>query len=401
MKHKMKPVFASLQGGLFNPVEKADVAVSAADLEARGITLMAWADPFFPQPSLADSVKKALGDILEEGTPEHYTAPSGNPLLRELLAEKLAAYNHLSPDPLRNILVTPGSDAGLFFAMLPFISPGDEVLTPDPGYPSNFLNPRLLGGETVAVPLHAEDAFQPDVDEFKKRLSPKTKMVLFCHPNNPTGTVFRRKHLEALCDFIVQNDLILVCDMAFEDLIYDDIELVTPASLPGMWERTLTVFSFSKGACLSGLRVGYIVAADTVMDVLYGSAVNVIGAANTAAQYGAMAALKDKTLLPRLRDYFDRRRRLVYELFRDAPGISMALPESGYLSWLNVSALGDSGKITAHIRDRAAVLVNDGANYGSYGRGWLRIVHGACGTHEAALAACGRIKEALASFRTL
>jgi aspartate/methionine/tyrosine aminotransferase len=395
----MKPVFASLQGGLFASVEKADVAVSPAELEERGITLMAWADPFFPQPCLPDSVKQALGEALETGAPEHYTAPSGNPLLRELLAEKLAAYNHLAVDPHRHILITPGSDAGLFFAMLPFISPGDEVLTPDPGYPSNFLNPRLLGGETVPVPLRAGDAFQPDVDEFKKRLTPKTKVVLFCHPNNPTGTVFRRESLEALGEFIVQNDLILICDMAFEDLIYDNIELVTPASLPGLWERTLTVFSFSKGACLSGLRVGYIVAPDTVMDVLYASAVNVIGAANTAAQYGAMAALKDKTLLPRLREYFDERRRLVYKLFRDTPGIGVNLPESGYLSWINVSSLGDSGKIAAHIRDRAGVLVNDGANYGSCGRGWLRIVHGACGTHEAALSACGRIKQALETYR--
>ncbi|GHU96808.1 aminotransferase [Spirochaetia bacterium] len=398
MKTKMNPVFASLQGGLFGSVEKADVSASPAELAAQGVSLMAWADPFFPQSSLPDSVKAAMLDEIQRGTPEHYTAPIGNPLLKDLLAQKLSDYNHLKVQGERNILITPGSDSGLLFAMMPFISPGDEVLTPDPGYPSNFLNPRLLGGESVAVPLHAQDGYQIDPDEFKKRLSPKTKMVLLSHPNNPTGTVFRRKNLEALCDVIIQNDLILVCDQAFEDFIYDDIEFVSPASLPGMWERTVTVFSFSKGACLSGLRVGYIVADDAIMDVLYGSAVNVIGAANTLAQYGAAAALKDKGLLPGLKTYFHERRRLVYELLRDTPGVQITLPESGYLSWLDVSALGDSGEVAAHIKKTGRVLVNDGANYGSCGRGHLRIVHGAGGTHELALEACGRIKASLSEL---
>jgi aspartate/methionine/tyrosine aminotransferase len=247
----------------------------------------------------------------------------------------------------------------------------------------------------VAVPLRAAAGYQIEVEEFEKRLTGRTKMVLLTHPNNPTGTVFRRENLTALCDFIIREDLVLVCDQAFEDFIYDGIDFVSPAALPGMLERTVTVFSFSKGYGLSGLRVGYVAAPDTLMDKLYASAVNVIGAANTLAQYGAAAALEDPGILPRLRAYFDERRRRVFDLFRGTPGLTMALGESGYLSWLDVSALGDSGEITAYIREKARVLVNDGANYGAGGRGHLRVVHGAGGTHEKALEACGRIREAL------
>ena len=110
----------------------------------------------------------------------------------------------------------------------------------------------------MPVPLSAKDGYQPDAAAFAERVTPRTKMVLLTHPNNPTGTVFSRGSLEALCRVIVEHDLILVCDQAFEDHIFDGRELVTPAALPGMWERTVTTFSISKGLGLGGLRVGYI-----------------------------------------------------------------------------------------------------------------------------------------------
>ncbi len=154
--------------------------------------------------------------------------------------------------------------------MTVFLNPGDEVLVPDPSYPSNFLNPKLMGAVPVPVPLDKKNGYQFDMAAFEQAVSPRTKMVLFTHPNNPTATVFRRKGLEALAEFVIRHDLILVVDQAFEDMIFDGVEFVSPASLPGMWERTVTVCSISKGMGLSGLRVGYIVACDAFMDVYYG-----------------------------------------------------------------------------------------------------------------------------------
>ena len=141
----------------------------------------------------------------------------------------------------------------------------------------------------------------------------------------------RRESLEKLAQFAVKNDLIVVCDQAFEDSVYDGVEFVTLASLPGMWERTVTVCSISKGMALSGYRVAYIV------DVYYGSAVSVIGATNTASQLGAIAALKDASFLEEYNRIFDRRRKIVYEIFNSIPGVSMAMPESTFLCWVNVA----------------------------------------------------------------
>ena len=395
IKQKMNNRFRDLQGGLFAEVTKADVGEGAGNLMAQGYDIMAWADPFFPDPSVPCSVAKTMIKAFEDGIASHYSMPIGYRDLRRVVARKVWEKNGIKADASRNILITPGSDSGLLYAMLPFICEGDEILIPDPSYPSNFLNAKLCGGVAVSVPLREEDNWQIQIKAFEKRLTNRTKMVLISHPNNPTTTVFRRENLEALCRFVVEHDLILVSDQAFEDHVYDDIEFVTPATLPGMWERTVTVFSISKGIGLSGFRVGYIVADDRIMDVLYGGAVNVLGATNTAAQLGAITALEDKSIL---KDYFqvlERRRRLAYDIFKTIPGVTCTIPESGILSWLNISRLGTSAEVVAYLIKEAKVVVNEGPPYGREGEGYIRIVHACFKDEDRALDAYRRIHKAL------
>lgn len=395
IKEKMAKGFQGLQGGLFETVFKADVGTALNNLIKNGAALMCWADPFFPDPAIPQHVKDATIKGLLDGTSAHYTMPIGNMDLKIELTKKLNSFNHFNVDPERNILITPGSDSGLLFAMMPFICPGDEVLVPNPSYPSNFLNPEILGGVTVSVPLDAANNYQIDITEFEKRLTPKTKMVLLTNPNNPTTTVFRRESLEALAAFVVEHDLVLVSDQAFEDSVYDGIEYVSIASLPGMWERTVSVFSISKGMALSGYRVGYIVADDHIMDVLYGCAVNVVGATNTASQLGAIAAMKDRRFLDEYNLIFEQRRKKVYALFNSIPGVSMDMPESSFLSWVNISRLGTSAEINAYIIKEANVVFNEGTPYGSLGEGYLRVVHGAFKDENQLMEALERVKTAL------
>lgn len=387
--------FAPLSGGLFADITKADVGEATAELMAQGYDVLAWADPYFPERSLPASVEEAMVLALRTGAPEHYTMPIGSLELRTELARKVARVNGLDVDPRRNIIVTPGSDSGLLFAMMPFLEPGDEVLIPDPSYPSNFGNASLLGAVAVPVPLDAANGYQLDVAAFAERITPRTRMVVLTHPNNPTGTVFRRDLLEQLSALIVEHDLVLVCDQAFEDHVFDEAELVTPAALPGMFERTVTVFSISKGLGLSGLRVGYLVADEQIMDRFYGAAVNVIGATSTLSQVGAVAALRDPSILERNRAAFDQRRRLAHELLSDIPGVRIELAPSGFLSWLDVSELGTAEEVAAHLRERARVVVNEGTAYGSLGAGHLRIVHGSIGDDARARAALNRVRVAL------
>lgn len=370
----MNDRFKDLQGGLFLAVSKADVGEGVGKFLEAGGEIMAWADPFFPDPSLPESVKEAMIDALESGLPAHYSMPIGMPELRATIAERESKRLGRPIDPSRNVIVTPGSDSGLLYAMMPFLSEGDEVLVHDPSYPSNYLNCKLLGAVPISIPLYENNAYQLDVSEFEKRLTDKTKMVLLTHPNNPTTTVFKPGVLEELAAFIVKHNLILVCDQAFEDHIFVDTPFVSPCTLKDMWERTITVHSISKGYGLSGLRIGYLIADDKIMDVLYGGAVNVLGAASTVGSVGAIAALSDQAYLDSITERLKVRQHKVYEILSDIPGTSILPIESGILAWINIERLGTSEEIAQRIMDEAHIMVNQGEPYGSQGAGHLRIV---------------------------
>lgn len=396
VRNKLAENFKEIQGGLFSKVSKADVGTALNELIANGAALMCWADPFFPDPAIPEHVKEATMKGIMEGTSAHYTMPIGNMELKIEIAKKLEKFNKFKNiNPERNIIITPGSDAGLLFAMMPFINPGDEVMVPDPSYPSNFLNPKLLGGVTVPVPLDVENNYQINIEEFEKRVTPKTKMILITNPNNPTTTVLRKESLEKLAEFAIKHDLIVVSDQAFEDSVYDDIEFVSIATLPGMWERTITVCSISKGMALSGYRVAYIVADDHIMDVYYGCAVNVIGATNTSSQLGAIAAMKDNKFLQEYNEIFEKRRKKVYRLFNSIPGVSMKMPECSFMSWVNISKLGTSSEVYQYIIKEANVIVNEGTPYGKQGEGYLRVIHGAYKDETKLMEALNRVKIAL------
>ncbi len=159
IRRKMRPEFQGLQGGLFSSVKKADVGTAVLDLMANGVDMLCWADPFFPDPVLPEHISQAVIKSMENGSASHYTMPIGNPELKEKIALKLQRYNNLTVEAQRNILITPGSDSGLLFAMMPFINNDDEVLIHSPSYPSNFLNVELLGGKPISVELKAENNF--------------------------------------------------------------------------------------------------------------------------------------------------------------------------------------------------------------------------------------------------
>ena len=395
MKNKMNSRFRNLQGGLFSKVTKADVGENSGKLMAQGYTFMSWADPFFPDPSLPESIQKVLINEINQGLIGHYTMPIGSLELRTIISQRLKKKYNVNLDPSRNILITPGSDSGLIYAMMPFLQEGDEALVPDPSYPSNYLDVELCGGKAVHVPLSVENNFQFDIAEFEKRLTPHTKMVVITHPNNPTGTVFNRESIEALCQFIIKNDLILICDQAFEDHIYDNLEMIAPMSIEGMFERTVTVFSISKGLGLSGLRVGYLVSNDQFIDVYYGGAVNVLGATNTLAQKAAIAALKDESIINNYHQEFLQRRNDAYEILSSIPHVKAIKPESGILSWIDVSKLGTSEEVSAYLLNHSHVSVNEGTPYGYQGEGYLRIVHACFDNQEKAKEALLKIKQCL------
>lgn len=398
LRKKMKPAFAALGLQAFSAAQKADVGDVAERMKQQNVALMSWADPFMPDPSIPADVLQAALEALQSGFPSHYTMPIGDPELKRLIAARIERKYGMKLDPDRNIIINPGSDNGLLFAMMPFICPGDEVLVHDPSYASNFLNPELLGGVTVKVPTYREDGFHLRIEEYEKRVTDRTKMVLLTNPNNPTGVCYTRGELEQLADFCVRHDLICVCDQAFEDTVLPGREMVCIASLPGMWERTVTVCSVSKGMGLSGFRVGWTYACEDFMDVFFASAVNVQGATSTLAQMAVKPAFRDDSYIEAYKEKYLLRHQYAYRLFNAIPGVSMDMPEAGFFIWIDVSGLGDSGEIVQYLVEEARVSANDGAFYGDQGKGCIRLIDG-CFWDDAD--ACAAMDRMAAAFRKL
>ena len=355
---------------------------------------MNWADPFRPDDVVPEHVKKAVIENLNSMA-AHYTFPVGEAELRREVAKRVEKVNGLKVDPDKNITISCGSDNLFAFVMRPFLVPGqdNEVMMPIPSYAHNFAVPPLIGGVSVEVPTYAEDNYDLRIEEFEKRVTDKTKMVIITNPNNPTSTVYTRETLEKLADFVIRHDLIMVVDQAFEDTVFDGHEMVNIATLPGMAERTIIIGSLSKGMALCGFRVAYVVAPEVITRVFHGSAVLFLGAPNTMAQAGAVAALKDPSFMEAYRQEYMERAKVLGDILRTVPHISFDQPESSFFFWIDTSYYGTDQEVVEYLAKEAGVLVSGGSMCKDPAH--IRLIYGALRDRGECVAAVERMKAAL------
>lgn len=358
------------------------------------VAMMCWADPFRPDDCTPEHVREAAIASLREGG-QHYTLPIGDRALRVEIAAKLARVNGLTVDPDRNITTAGGSDGLLVYAMRPFMEPGarNEILTPVPSYVSNFEIGPLTGGVTVPVPTYEEDGHDLRIEEFERRLTPRTKLILITNPNNPTSTVYSRRALEQLAAFARDNDLVVVTDQSFEDLVFDGYEMTNIATLPGMAERTILICSLSKGMAMCGYRIGYVVASEEITDVLHSCVVQYVGAPNTAAQAAAVAALREPQFVERFRREYMARAEAVCDVLDSVPQLPYVRPQSGFFVWIDVSAYGNARDVARYLAHEAAVVPTEGDQFGSGTH--IRLIYGAFADRRRCLDAVERLGEAL------
>jgi aspartate/methionine/tyrosine aminotransferase len=341
-------------------------------------TMMNWADPFRSATRVPAHVIEAVKHALDQGKTQ-YTVPIGSLALRRAIARRLHHFNGITADASTQILVTPGSDAGLYHAMSVIISPGDEVLIPEPGYSNNRKNTHLCGGTPVLFSLSPDSGYQIDRAVLRDKVTARTKMIVLTNPNNPTGTIFDLDSLHAVREVALEHGLYVVVDQAFEANVFDGRPFVSIATLPDMAERTITVCSTSKAMGMSGFRVGYNVTCPEIMAVMHNCAVLVLGATNTFAQEGARAALEDSHFVSQFNEIYAKRRRTLHTALNEIPGVRMALPEAGFMAWVDVSALGSGRDVARYLKESADLLVNAGDGYGPSGAGFIRICYGTIG----------------------
>ena len=335
-------------------------------------------------------IKEATVAALREGK-VHYGDLQGEPAFREALAEKLRRFNRIDASP-DEVLVTNGLTQASFAAFMALVDPGDEVILLEPYYPQHVGKIELAGGTCVMVPLDAENGFSIRGDWIEAAVTPRTKMIVLVNPCNPTGRVYTSEELQAVARVAIAHDLFVMSDEVYEYITFDRAEHVSIAALPGMRERTVSMFAFTKAYAMDGWRLGYAAADASLIPALMKITANEVTHVNTFIQYGGLAAVREGEAAVEQMVADDRvKRDKVVQALNQMPGVRCALPEGTIYAFPDIRGTGRSSQALADaLLDQARVVVEAGSFYGSAGEGHLRICFGSV-THDEIDEAMGRM----------
>jgi len=346
------------------------VYARAKELEAEGRSIihLELGEPDFHP---ASDVVQAAKDALDAGK-DRYCPVKGVPALRQEIAVYLARTRDLRVGA-ENVVVAPGCKIALFFALMALLEPGDEVLYPDPGFPGYPSITRGLGGVAVPYELAERNRLQPDPEEVARKITGRTKVLITCSPNNPTGTVYTNEVQRALAELAVKHDLIVLSDEIYARIVFAG-DYKSMFSYPGMAERTFIIDGFSKSFAMTGWRLGYTVAPERFVSALDLLAVNSYTCVAEFAQWAAIEALRDSQGATRrmVREFEGRRRQFIADLNR-IPGFRCLPPEGAFYAWVNITETGVCAEELCRIMlEEAGVAAIPGAAFGDAGREFVR-----------------------------
>jgi len=347
------------------------VLAQAQALEAQGrqIIHLEIGQPDFE--TQANIVQAGIRAILTGKT--RYNPPSGIPALRQALAED-AGRRRGVPFIAEQVVVAPGTKPLLFLPMLALLEPGDEVICPDPGFPSYEAAIGLAGAVPVPVPLVEERGYDWDLAAFDAALSPRTRLILLNSPGNPTGGINAASTLAHVAEAARRHDLWILSDEIYCRLVYEG-EAPSIVSLPGMRERTIIADGFSKTYAMTGWRLGFGIMPESLAEKMDLLLTHSVGCTATFTQFaGLEAVLGPQDSVEAVVVEFRRRRDLIVAGLNAIPGIHCPMPQGAFYVFPNVQAFGrSSADLADYLLMEAGVAVLPGAAFGRNGEGHLRL----------------------------
>ncbi len=330
-----------------------------------GVISLIAGDPCFPTP---DPIREALAKAVSAGF-TRYAHSQGDPELREVLAQLLSQRSGRVYTP-EQVLITHGASAALTAVMLALLDPGHRVIVPEPTY-SLYTDLATVAGAEVTFVRHRPD-FHLDVDGIAA-VAPGARMVVICNPCNPTGAVYPRAELEALASIAAEHDLLVVCDEAYDHVVYDGVAFTSALEVEALAERLIYVQSFSKTYAMTGWRVGYLAAPHEVVAAAASLHRTFNGPVNSAVQRAALAAaVLPETWSESMRREYQARRDVVLRAARGYPDLRLRPPEGTFYAFLGYRLPLASTEVAKLALERG-VAVRAGAEYGPGGEGFIRI----------------------------
>ncbi len=303
-----------------------------------------------------------------------YTSNAGLKELKEEIVTYLQRRFQLSYHPAKEVLVTVGGSEAIDIALRAMLNPGDEVLIPEPCYVSYLPCTVLANGTPVTIELKAENEFRLTAQEVLDAVTEKTKILVLPFPNNPTGAVMERKDLEAIAKVVAEKDLFVISDEIYAELTYTESGHVSFATLPGMWERTITINGFSKSYAMTGWRLGYACGPEEIIREMTKIHQYCIMCAPTTSQYAAVEALRrGDSEVEKMRDEYNGRRRYLLHRFREM-GLPCFEPYGAFYVFPDIRQFGmTSEEFATRLLEQEKVAVVPGTAFGKSGEGFIRI----------------------------
>ncbi|NYE57467.1 aminotransferase class I/II-fold pyridoxal phosphate-dependent enzyme [Carboxydothermus ferrireducens] len=302
-----------------------------------------------------------------------YTSNQGLLELREEISRYLLRLTGVAYDPVQEVLVTVGVSEGVDLALRALVSPGDEVLIPEPSYVSYGPTTMLAGGKPVYIRTRPENGFKLTPELLEEAITPKSKILLLCYPNNPTGAVMTADDLAKLLPVIAEHDLLVISDEIYAELTYEG-KHTSIASFPGMKERTVILNGFSKAFAMTGWRLGYAAGPKEIIAAMTKIHQYTMLCAPITAQKAAIEALKNQNgAVKKMVEEYNYRRRILVEAFSEM-GLWLFEPKGAFYAFPDISATGlSSEEFAERLLFEEKVAVVPGSAFGPSGEGFIRI----------------------------
>jgi len=337
------------------------------------VAFLSWAKPTSDTP---EHIKDGAIAAIREGLVGGYTENAGLWELREEIVKKLKRDNHIHAD-ISQIMVTVGAIEGLAAAVMAVVDPGDEVILPSPTYSTHVRQVIIASGRPVFVPTIEQEGFALDVQRIKNAITPRTKAIVFCSPNNPTGTVLAEEELRQVADIALESNLMVITDEAYEYFTYDGHKHLSIASLPEMRRNVISCYTFTKTYAMTGWRVGYLHADEDVIPQINKAHIPFAICAPVVSQYAALAALKGpQDCVAKFREHYLSARNVMCErLERLSSVFAYEKPNGSYLMFPRIllEEGKDSTAFCKRLLKQGGVSTTPGIAFGPTGQGHLRM----------------------------
>jgi len=347
-----------------------EVLAKAQELERQGKNILHFeiGEPDMETPK--HIALAGINAIKEKKT--HYVPSIGLLELRQSVVNEIEQTRGFRPNT-EQIVITPGLKPGIFFAMLATVNPGDEVIYPDPGYPTYGSVSAFLGARQVMVPLLEENKFQINPDDVKKLITDKTKLIIINSPQNPTGSVMTKKEMEEIAMLAEEHDIFIISDEIYSKMTYDTTHY-TPTSRDQAQTYSILLDGFSKYYAMTGWRLGYMVAPVSVAKRLQDFLVSAVSCTAAFTQWAGIEALTgDQTFIAEMMQRFKQKRDAIVNGLNSINGVHCTLPKGAFYAFPNIKKTGMNAQDCAdHILYKAGVAALPGTAFGPYGEGYLR-----------------------------